>query len=196
MIPRESRHAGAGPVTTATPSARGTARLPRCRQTGPSQTTGLINKTCQPIDFAGRSGRARTCDPRFWSSKVCVLPCGNASHFVMQIRWLDTFSRGAPYQPVMPDSGPYRGRKCPEKCPASHIISARACNVASICRWRFSPLPQDHSHASCPKIIKDNLRPPRRRGLAGDGRPKDIILKQIDRIPFTTLRPLAKAIDV
>jgi len=47
----------------------------------------------------------------------------------MQIRWLDTFSQGAPYQPVMPDSGPYRGRKCPEKCPASHIISARACKA-------------------------------------------------------------------
>ena len=60
---------------------------------------------------------------------MCVLPCGNASHFVMQIRWLDTFSQGAPYQPVMPDSGPYRGRKCPEKCPASHIISARACKA-------------------------------------------------------------------
>ena len=29
----------------------------------------------------------------------------------------------------MPDSGPYRGRKCPEKCPASHIISARACKA-------------------------------------------------------------------
>ena len=52
----------------------GGVRLPHCPRLGRAFAPITV-EDCQLIDLAGRSGRARTCDPRFWSTMEYV-PAG------------------------------------------------------------------------------------------------------------------------